>query len=954
MDDFAFFDDGFRALTGKSPFSWQRRLYGDFLVDCCESPRLKMALDIPTGLGKTSVIPIWLLALAAQAAANAPSLPRRLVYVVNRRTVVDQATDTAMNIRRNLMVDGAMHIVDEIRRRLRSLSVDSEIPLAISTLRGELADNQEWQADPARPAIIVGTVDMIGSRLLFSGYGAGRSYGRSQSAGLIGHDSLIVHDEAHLSPAFGALIHHVARVQKGAAEPRPMRLLELSATQPPMGKGQRDEPRESPFALTEEEQQDHVVRRRVHAAKTLRIHDVGDADDLPGRLIEGALAYQHARARVLIYVRTPELARKVFEGIEKSLPKSDERRVGLLTGTLRGYERDKLVEGDGAPRSIFPEFRSGDPRTSPDASLFLVSTSAGEVGVDLDADHLVCDLTTLDSMIQRLGRVNRLGRDDPGFVASIQAFDVPSDKKAKSDGEGAGARDAAARGMTRRAFGDLPKRNDNSHDASPAALRQLLDGLGPDGIRGAFAPPPRIVSCTGVLLDTWALTAVRETLPARFKVDRWLHGISSDPPETIVVWRSETKELVTALAQNKIDEKRIQQWFEAHRIEPQERLREPSYRAAKAFDVMARRLKRDGAAPSALVLGRPMARVVSIEELGGDIIEGATIVLPVEAGGLANGMLDGSSTAATDVADARIIRSRQATVDDSTTPRRWRAWITKGGGEWRINAFDNVDKSIATRLKAFNDTPSTARSIERSIHDLVLSLKQKRNPKTWFVEEDRITIAVDDDPNAEFRVLVSFAPAASADTLLKRSEAAPSEQGLDEHLAEAAAVADELADRLRLPNGIAAALHVAAGAHDTGKARLPWQRAIGNRNSEKPLAKSNHRWFMADLCRNYRHEFGSLVDAVRSERITAHREVDLILHLIAAHHGWARPHFKPILDDPGSDGETIAAALMETPRRYARLQRRFGRWGLAWLEAAMKAVDVMATKRVAERKDGAP
>ena len=36
-------------------------------------------------------------------------------------------------------------------------------------------------------------------------------------------------------------------------------------------------------------------------------------------------------------------------------------------------------------------------------------SSAGEVGVDLDADRAVMDITTLDSVIQRLGRVNRTG-----------------------------------------------------------------------------------------------------------------------------------------------------------------------------------------------------------------------------------------------------------------------------------------------------------------------------------------------------------------------------------------------------------------------------------------------------------------------------------------------------------------------------------------------------------------
>ncbi len=82
------------------------------------------------------------------------------------------------------------------------------MPLAVSTLRGELADNEEWELDPSRPAVIVGTVDMVGSRLLFSGYGDGRR-SRAHHAGLLGFDCLFVHDEAHLTPAFSDLLRQV-------------------------------------------------------------------------------------------------------------------------------------------------------------------------------------------------------------------------------------------------------------------------------------------------------------------------------------------------------------------------------------------------------------------------------------------------------------------------------------------------------------------------------------------------------------------------------------------------------------------------------------------------------------------------------------------------------------------------------------------------------------------------
>lgn len=112
----------FETLTGHPPFPWQQAMYKRFV-----GGNLPDVAAIPTGLGKTSVIAIWLIALAK--AEGAP-LPRRLAYVVNRRTVVDQATDEAINLRNNATNIG-IHDV------------------AISTLRGQFADNREWSTDPS-------------------------------------------------------------------------------------------------------------------------------------------------------------------------------------------------------------------------------------------------------------------------------------------------------------------------------------------------------------------------------------------------------------------------------------------------------------------------------------------------------------------------------------------------------------------------------------------------------------------------------------------------------------------------------------------------------------------------------------------------------------------------------------------------------------------------------------
>src|SRR5437588_246717 len=139
------------SLTGNEPFAWQRKLFdkltrGAFPSEC----------DIPTGLGKTSIIIIWLLALANDLMQQNEQriIPRRLVYVVDRRVIVDQATSDAETVVNNLKefakTDEKLgEVYDALKQA--ALSQDDAV-VALSTLRGEHADNREWFLDPSRPA----------------------------------------------------------------------------------------------------------------------------------------------------------------------------------------------------------------------------------------------------------------------------------------------------------------------------------------------------------------------------------------------------------------------------------------------------------------------------------------------------------------------------------------------------------------------------------------------------------------------------------------------------------------------------------------------------------------------------------------------------------------------------------------------------------------------------------
>ncbi|RME37774.1 MAG: type I-U CRISPR-associated helicase/endonuclease Cas3 [Planctomycetota bacterium] len=950
------FDLVYRAVCEDyAPFPWQRRLFEEMAAG-----RVPRRCVLPTGLGKSSVVPIWLIALGESARSNGgiPRLPRRLVYIVNRRTIVDQATEAAKRLLWCLYESGrrdgvpwataegieALGLAGEpsipgenveavavLRMTLGALSGDeTRVPLAVSTLRGELADNKEWKVHPARPAIIIGTIDMIGSKLLFSGYGDGRG-NRAHHAGLLGQDALIVHDEAHLSPAFSRLLRSVEEEQDREANCnggsphwlRGVRVMELSATiRSEEGEGDASiGSAGDDLVLTRDDEAHPVIRQRVSAVKRLSMVEVADRDKgLARRITEQACKYEGQGCRVLIYVRSPERAADIRNAIvqaivkqrkeekaggrvsQKRLMKQVEERVAVLTGTIRGYERDQLVQ-----RELFKRFQSDPDRPVRfEETVYLVSTSAGEVGVDLDADHMVCDLTTLEAMAQRFGRVNRLGGE--GRAAEITVVRAPIDKK-----------DPLGEAIEKTA--EILSRLSNSGgtgDVSPAALSVIL---GWKDVQQAFSPVPETLPATDVLFDAWSLTSVRGELPGRPEVAEYLHGRAEwEPPETYVAWRAEVRRLADA----EVDEQPLRHWFRACPILSQERLRDRTDRVRKALDKLLKehrkRTSDENADPSLVLLdpeGEPHWRDLSdlVRNPGDrDPLAFATVVLPVELGGL-----DGSKPPPEDPRKLDVGEAGDGQESRSAGSRRQRFLYTSGAEE-----ADEYERLVTgERYETF---PSSANVRER----------------------ERILLQDPSEEEDEHKVeLVLFDSPKTADD----PQIAGGEQTLKEHTDRVVENARRIAKGLRLPERIEEALMLAARWHDQGKDRPVWQRYAGNDGANAPLAKSEKYRHWRVLC-GYRHEFGSLLDAAEAEEVNRHPERDLILHLIAAHHGRGRPHFETQAFDRErltTDNEEAAAEVM---RRFGRLQQRLGRWGLAWLESLLRCADALGSQP--DPADGAP
>ena len=188
-----------------------------------------------------------------------------------------------------------------------NLGLDADAGLPISTLRGGFADNRDWLEDPSKPAIVVGTIEMIGSRLLFEGYGVSRGM-RPYHAGLLGVDALVLLDEAHLCPPFEALLRQVEAHRDGNLGPvgefgsatPPFRLMSLSAT------GREEASETVPgavFRLESDDCEESVVEQRLLARKRLKVTELAAgtnlAESLAGHAIE--VGCEAPFSRVLVY-----------------------------------------------------------------------------------------------------------------------------------------------------------------------------------------------------------------------------------------------------------------------------------------------------------------------------------------------------------------------------------------------------------------------------------------------------------------------------------------------------------------------------------------------------------------------------------------------------------------------------------------------------------------------------
>lgn len=399
----------FEAVTGHSPYLWQVRA-----AERIRDGDPPNSIFVPTGMGKTFLMVAWLWALINEACLRLDSdtdirrIPLRYVLVVDRRVVVDDTAGAAQRIARVLTSDQNPTIL-AARDILHRAFGDDEDPLAVTVLRGGMSETAENLTHPAKPGIVIGTVDMIGSRLLFRGYGVAPTR-RPIEAALIGVDTMFVLDEAHLSPQLLStleLLHDQQQVESRWWGSVPARTLTVMTATPQSEGHQCDIDAEASHSPTFGKRHQ---RRRDTELQTIR----SQATE-PGKAVAEQIKSMKCRSGefVLVFSNTPADAVSAAQAARKnkSLTAESAEIITLIGGMPDLARRDAL-------RDHTERIRTGGTRTDDVPPLIICATQTLEVGADIDADTLITPLCSASALRQRLGRVNRVG-DRRGCTATI-------------------------------------------------------------------------------------------------------------------------------------------------------------------------------------------------------------------------------------------------------------------------------------------------------------------------------------------------------------------------------------------------------------------------------------------------------------------------------------------------------------------------------------------------------
>jgi len=362
----------FEVATGRRPYEYQRAL-----AAASEPPSV---LAVPTGSGKThALILSWLFGRRELKRG-----PRRLVYALPMRSLVEQTAATARDIRRSLGIP-------EHELRIHVL------------MGGEPPDREDdWRRFPEADQILVGTIDMLLSRALNRGYAESR-FMWPVSFGLLNSDCRWVYDEVQLMGPARVTSTQLDGLRSKLGTALPCETTWASATLDRESLLSFDRPDLGEVLTLSAADRRGRLAKRLRAEKRLeRVDLTATRPAHLGRDIATAVAAAHrSGTRSIVVLNRVELAQRVALELNWLLAGPASPEVVLLHSRFRPPERRRQM--DEALADVGP----GPGR-------IVVATQVIEAGVDVSSALLATETAPFSSIVQRLGRCNRSGECPTG------------------------------------------------------------------------------------------------------------------------------------------------------------------------------------------------------------------------------------------------------------------------------------------------------------------------------------------------------------------------------------------------------------------------------------------------------------------------------------------------------------------------------------------------------------
>jgi len=1024
------FDNFFVELHGHQPYDWQRRLAEKTIAG-----KWPDIIDLPTGSGKTACLDVAIFALAFQAAQPMAdrTAPRRIFFCVNRRVIVDEAHQRAKRIARAIweaeqQANVSRPVLLSVAAALRTISgIDDEAipPLDVLELRGGIYRDNRWARSITQPTIVCTTIDQLGSRLLYRGYGVSSGAAPIQAA-LIAYDSLLLLDEAHISRPFLQSLQWVEKyldpdkwAEQSIGVPR-MNVVPMTAT-PPEGTSTNDVIR-----LEDKDRQNEGLNNRLTCNKVTVLKSVTSV--VASAVSDATKHAQNSSAAIGIIVNRVATAKEVYSKLREQHP---EAIVELVIGSMRPVDRDR--QADRLRILVGPDRPQVTEQTS-----IVVATQCLEVGADYDFDVLITECASLDALRQRFGRLNRGGRPveakavilvDEGQIKDDNSFDegkpldpIYGNALARSwNWLWAHSFVATVEHESADSEESQPKKRKRKSTPTPTEVRTVDFGIdtfnelllqhGDDGrIPEALLSPSSKLDAPVMLpayIDLWCQTNPPPALDP--EVSLFIHGMQEGVRDVQVCWRADLVD---------DDTMRPDQWCDVVSLLPPTaaecmsvpitRLNRWLFNSSDVFgdqtDLLVTNQQDDtenGQLRTRCVLwkGAKGSRIVKNVK---DLYPGCTVVLPVSAQGWDQlGHIPETAPPAEEVAAAGDRAQSDEPLNDATaSDGRTRFDVAEA-------AFLQAKDRAALRLHPalmplLQKYPAVQCLLDRIADgESAPSAPELRRLSAQVMREFLNDIDVHVVPAVQWEfypdgrgLVITTRKRLNLATdwylpSLDDGEDQPSQTlcrnpiSLSDHTDHVKAEAANTLQNLPL-NDLDRVFCIAAQLHDWGKADERFQAMLNRTHrsdawlyagvTSSLLAKSGGMpqtraeretaRIRAGLPKGFRHEMLSVQLADKAGKlIDDPLQQELMLHLIAAHHGYARPFAPVVIDDDPPDvsiGEVsmTASDRLATPahrldsgiaERFWTLTKRYGWWGLAYLEAVLRLADQQAS---AKENDG--